>query len=147
MTEFDGQKPEEQQLNTRPDEDPFQAFVAKQIAKVVEMSQPPHPQFQPTRVTEIEINTQNQQAAFILFEQIDVDAFTGDQFRYSVWIMEAKQDPQRIYEDHAYIRSSVSLLTGSTGRDCRLHSLSLKGDLITVQNAAGQTLNLGKESI
>lgn len=140
MTEIDGQKLE-QQLNTQPVGDPFQTFVKEQMDKVVEICQHPHPLFQPTRVTEVEIDPKNQHAALILFEQIDVDAFAGDQFRYSLWTIIAEQTAQRIYEDHAYIRETINMLTGSRGRDCSLYGLSLKEGQVSVQNAAGQTLN------
>jgi hypothetical protein len=108
-----------------------------------------HPLYKPTEIKEFKIDYQSGKAAFILFEQIDTDRCTpegegwlGNQYRYSVWLVDAGKTPKQLYEDHGYIRKSVSHLTGSKGRDPMIGISSLDKDKIKLRNAEEKTIEL-----
>jgi hypothetical protein len=120
---------------------------AKQaMVKVVENHQHNHPLYEPTHVVESVIDAARKIAVFILFEQIDTDrlaeygeGWLGGQFRYSLWVMKAGQEPKQLYEDHAYIRPrSKSELTGTRGRDCALKNLRIEKNKIKVLHPEGE---------
>lgn len=120
---------------------------AKQaMVKVVESHQHNHPLYKPTVVKESVIDEERKVAAFILFEQIDSDrgsgngeGWLGDQFRYSLWVMKTGQEPEPLFEDHAYVRSrSKNTLTGTRGQDCTLKNLRLEGKKIKVSHPKGE---------
>jgi hypothetical protein len=115
--------------------DQFEKRVKEGMGEVVKTHQHNHPLYKPTHLTDCIIDSQNKRAAFVLFEQIDTDRCTpegegwlGDQYRYSVWYVEGDKEPRRLYEDHSYIRKTVSALTGSRGRDPRIDLEELKDD-------------------
>lgn len=123
------------------------AEQAKQaMVKVVENHRHEHPLYKSTVVKESVIDEDRKIAAFVLFEQIDTDRCTehgdgwlGDQFRYSLWVLKAGEEPRRLYEDYAYIRPrSKSELTGTRGRDCMLKNLRIDGDTIKVSHPEGE---------
>lgn len=124
----------------------FERKVEEAKAKVVQAHRHNHPLYKPTRITESVIDAERQIAAWILFEQIDTDrghqdceGWLGDQFRYSLWVMEADADPQQIHEDHDYIRpSSVSALTGTRGRDCTISNLRIEDGTVYVTGMEGE---------
>jgi len=67
------------------------------------------------------------------------EGWLGDQFRYSLWVMKAGQEPKQLYEDHAYIRPrSKSELTGTRGRDCALKNLRIEKNKIKVLHPEGE---------
>jgi hypothetical protein len=91
-----------------------------------------HPLYRDTCIHSQLIDNTKGIGAWVLFEQIDTDRCTaegegwlGDQYRYSVWYMEKDKEAKMLHEDHAYIRRSVSQLTGSRGRDCSIDLVSL----------------------
>jgi hypothetical protein len=55
----------------------------------------------------------------------DSEGWLGDQYRFSVWYINGTQEPRQLFEDHAYIRKTVSQLTDSVGRDAAIHLESL----------------------
>lgn len=128
-------------------EDPvsFTEQAKQTMVKVVESHRHDHPLYKPTVVKESVIDEERGIAAFILFEQIDTDrvskhgeGWLGDQFRYSLWVMKDDEEPQQIYEDHAYIRPRTkSRLTETRGRDCSLKDLQLEGDTVKVLHPEG----------
>lgn len=118
----------------------FEAKVNKLMDEMVESHQHNHPLYADTRIQNSIVDAENQMAAFVLFEQIDTDRCTpeghgwkGDQFRYSLWVIEGDSEPNQLYEDHAYIRQSKSALTNSRGRDCSIHLNELLEDGVMVQ--------------
>ena len=108
----------------------------------------PLPIYQSSRIVEYVIDAKRMIASWILFEQIDSDrgsedgnGWLGDQFRYSLWLMQGEKAPVRLYEDHAYLRPhSRSGLTGTRGRDCSLKKLRLEGDNIIVSHPEGERI-------
>ena len=117
----------------------FERQTSAAMDKVVKDNQWNHPLYKPARITQSVVDNERQLAAFILFEQIDTDrlseegeGYLGDQYRYSVWTIKGSEAPQRIYEDHAYIRPrSKSGLTGTRGVDCTIKELKLGTAAIT----------------
>lgn len=127
----------------------FRTQALKAMEDCERMHQHNHPLFKPTRIEEYKIDTVSLVASWILFEQIDTDRLSqesegwlGDQFRYSVWVMEKDLKATQLYEDHDYWRPrTVSALTDSRGRDCSLRQLKLGWDKITVlKGEDGSTL-------
>jgi len=123
------------------------AEQTKQVmVKVVESYRHNHPLYKPTVVKESVIDEDRKVAVFILFEQIDTDRLSehgegwlGDQFRYSLWVIKGGQEPEQLYEDHAYIRPrSKSELTGTRGQDCTLKNLRLEDAKIKVSHPKGE---------
>jgi hypothetical protein len=110
----------------------FEDSVKKAMDECVKDHQHNHPLYQETRINGQIIDKGKGIAAWVLFEQIDTDRCTpegdgwlGDQYRYSVWYMEKGKEAKMLHEDHAYLRRSVSQLTGSRGRDCSIDLVSL----------------------
>jgi hypothetical protein len=96
----------------------FEQYVEKEMDRVVKSYKKYHPEYQQTQICQSIIDKENNRAAFVLFEQIDIDAWLGNQFRYSVWIMQGENKSERIYEDHAYSKSMVTFLDqDGKGRD------------------------------
>lgn len=108
----------------------------------------PLPVYQSPRIVEYVIDAKRMIAAWILFEQIDSDrgsedgnGWLGDQFRYSLWLMQSEKTPVRLYEDHAYLRPhSRSGLTGTRGRDCSLKKLRLENNSLIVSHPEGERI-------
>ena len=105
----------------------FEEYVKQAMEEVIKSHQHNHPLYQETRIEKSLIDPEKKIAAFVLFEQIDTDRCTeygdgwlGDQYRYSVWYIKRNEKPKQLYEDHAYLRRSVSGLTGTRGRDPRI---------------------------
>jgi hypothetical protein len=120
----------------------FEDHVEQAMKEVVDAHQHNHPLYRPTVIHKGPIyDEENQRAAFVLFEQIDTDRCTpqgegwlGDQYRYSVWVVEGDKKPRQLYEDHAYIRRwSKSELTGTRGRDASITLLELLPDAVLVE--------------
>ncbi|RMF55768.1 hypothetical protein D6745_01190 [Candidatus Woesearchaeota archaeon] len=139
-------------------ESEFERKVKEAMDNVVRTHQHDHPLYQETRIHHQIIDSENERAAFVLFEQIDTDRCTpegegwlGDQYRYSVWYVEGNNAPRMIYEDHAWIRNSVSALTGSRGRDASISLCELLEDgviaEITPEGAEGGTFAKTKVKI
>jgi len=110
----------------------FANSVKELMDKCVKNHQHHHPLYRETCIHQHIIDEEKKIAAWVLFEQIDTDRCTseddgwlGDQYRYSVWYTADEKEPKQLYEDHAYIRKSVSALTGSRGRDCSIDLVSL----------------------
>jgi len=129
----------------------FKDKVKKAMEELVKAHQHNHPLYQKTDIKESIIDENNKKAAFVLFEQIDTDRCTpesegwlGDQYRYSIWFMEEGKNPNRLYEDHAYIRKSISGLTNSRGRDCSIKLEGIIGESIIAYISSGDTTP-GKE--
>jgi len=69
-----------------------------------------HPLFRGTEAYNLVIDKKNKRAAFILQEHIDTDRITegdrgsrGDQYRYSVWVIEGKKKPEMVFSDTEWI--------------------------------------------
>jgi hypothetical protein len=125
----------------------FLTEVKKRMNEVVGNHQHNHPLYKPTEISEFKIDYNNNQAAFVLFEQIDTDRCTpegegwlGDQYRYSVWHIKQGKKPEQMYENHAYIRRTVSALTGTKGRDPVIKNLELSKDKIEAIDGEGNGL-------
>jgi len=110
----------------------FEDSVKKAMDECVKDHKHNHPLYKDTSIHGQMIDEGKGIAAWVLFEQIDTDRCTpegdgwlGDQYRYSVWYMEKGKEAKMLHEDHAYIRRSVSQLTGSRGRDCSIDLVSL----------------------
>ncbi len=136
----------------------YSKSIEEKIKKVVSEHKHEHPLYQETEITASLINEDKRIAAFVLFEQIDTDRTTqdgngwlGDQYRYSVWYIENDQEPKRIFEDHDYLRKTVSTYTKSRGRDVSINLLGLEEDGILVEitpkNANGGTFTKTKVKI
>ena len=113
----------------------FQDQVMKSVLEVVKSHQHDHPMYRETAAERCIIDEKSCRAAFVLFEQIDTDrgspdasGWLGDQYRYSLWHMKEGEQPKQLYEDHAWIRNSVSTLTGTKGRDCQIYLDELVDD-------------------
>jgi len=66
----------------------------------------------------------------------------GDQYRYSVWLINGSEVPKRIFEDHAYIRPrSIYSMTGTRGVDCTIKDLTWGAETITVNHSMDRRLN------
>ena len=71
------------------------------------------------------------------------EGWLGDQFRYSIWYKEKAKEPQRLYEDHSYIRPRTpSQLTGTIGRDPVIKHLKLEKDKIKAIDGQGKELEI-----
>jgi hypothetical protein len=124
----------------------FTEKVKQKMVKTVESHKHDHPLYKPTVIKEFVIDEKRKIAVFILFEQIDTDRCTehsegylGNQFRFSLWLIKNSQEPEQLFEDHAYIRPrSKSELTGTRGRACTLKDLSLEGKMIKVNHFSGE---------
>lgn len=137
------------QMNKEPKSEPiqkmdFETSVKQKMEECVKDHKRNHPLYQDPHIAGSKIDKEKKVAAWVLFEQIDTDRCTaegegwlGDQFRYSVWVMKQGSEPERLYEDHAWKRMSVSQLTGSRGRDCRIHLVELtdKGPVVEITPA------------
>ena len=110
----------------------FTKTVEKAMNECAEEHVHNHPLYQPTSVHKSIIDEKRGIAAWVLFEQIDTDrctpdgeGFLGDQYRYSVWLMKDGGKPTQLFEDHSYIRRSISGLTNKRGRDPQIDLIEL----------------------
>ena len=118
----------------------FEEYVKDLMEETIKNNQHIHPLYKPTSIKEHIIDAENKRAAFVLFEQIDTDRCTGDgsgwlgdQFRHTIWYLDQNSKPKQIYEDHAYLRKTVSELTNSMGRDTEIHIEQLLADGVIAQ--------------
>lgn len=120
----------------------FSEYAGRVMREWVEAHQPTNPMYERTRVEESIVGESHGKAFWIGFEQIDADHSTpsasgwlGDQFRYSVWALGREGNPRLVYEDHAWIRSQKSGLTGTRGRPCVIRGLRVEGAKIAALHA------------
>lgn len=107
-------------------ENNFEEQVENAMREVVEKHQHHHPQYKPTEIVSKKLDVQNGRAAFVLFEQIDVEGLAfpiaghgGDQYRYSLWYIENGKKPRQIYKNCAWTGGRYG------DKDCRIDILGL----------------------
>ena len=117
----------------------FAKAAEKMMQECVEQHTHNHPLYQPTSVHKSIIDEERKIAVWVLFEQIDTDRCTpegegwlGDQYRYSVWLMKEGGKPTQLFEDHSYLRRSISALTNKKGRDSQIDLIELAEDGIII---------------
>lgn len=117
----------------------FAKIAENEMIKCVEQHATNHTLYRPTCIHKSIIDEKRGIAVWVLFEQIDTDRCTpegsgwlGDQYRYSVWLLKEGETPAQLFEDHSYLRSTVSGLTNSRGRDPEIDLISLEEDGIMI---------------
>tara|TARA_Y100000310_G_C20510338_1_gene728509 strand:+ start:216 stop:980 length:765 start_codon:yes stop_codon:yes gene_type:complete len=83
----------------------FETHVQETMEEKVKSSPFSHPQYKSANIRGQLIDPESQRAAFVLFEQIDVDNYGwhAGQYRHSVWYIEGETDARQLHEDHAYL--------------------------------------------
>jgi hypothetical protein len=120
----------------------FADVVKEVMNQCVQQHQHNHPLYRETSIHQHIIDEKRKIAAWVLFEQIDTDRCTniendhgwlGDEYKYSVWYMKEGKEAEQLYSDHAWIRKSISALTGSRGRDCQINLVRIEDDGIIAE--------------
>jgi|TARA_Y100000310_G_scaffold339470_1_gene432197 hypothetical protein len=110
----------------------FETHVQETMEDKVRSSPFSHPQYKPANIRSQHIDEERQRAAFVLFEQIDVDNFGwhAGQYRHSVWYVEGEADARQLYEDHAYLSvdGRRSPITNTLGRSSEIDLYELVED-------------------
>lgn len=116
----------------------FEKRIQEEMDKCVQTHLHNHPLFtRQTHVCDSMIDSDRKVAAWILFEQIDTDRCTregsgwlGDQYRYSLWVVDGKKEPRRVTEDHAYNKD----------RGCDIRGLRIFGVKVYATNWKGEDI-------
>ena len=107
----------------------FNREVAVKIEQLCQRFERPLP-YAATESTELAVDAERGQAAFILFEQVDRDpAWSGNQYRYSLWKIESGKDPECVHEDHAYEREGNPEIKNLRFEDGSARVVGRKGEL------------------
>jgi len=125
---------------SKKEKEEFESHAKAEMERVAKDNQHNHPLFkEQTGLREHIIDYVSKVAAFILFEQIDTDRCTmegsgwcGDQFRYSIWIINGNNRADRVHEDHAYNKDRGCDIRGLRIFDGKVFATNWKGEEITI---------------
>ena len=114
----------------------FEKRIQEEMEKCVQTHLHHHPLFtRQTHICDSKIDSDRQVAAWILFEQIDTDRCTpegsgwlGDQYRYSLWVVDGKQEPRQVTEDHAYSKDRGCDIRGLRIFNGKVYATNWKGE-------------------
>ena len=123
----------------------FKAEVDKAMDECIDGHRHNHPDYRETRIDQSKIDYTGGIAAWVLFEQIDKCAWTGNQYRYSLWTMKKDGEPKRVYEDHAYVREDVPSGSEWKGRFCEIRNPVISDNKVKVTAPDGKVLEFGIE--
>lgn len=132
-------QPKKKTVKVDPEEkEVFEKRIQEEMEKCVQSHLHHHPLFtQQTHICASKVDGDRKVAAWILFEQIDTDRCTphgsgwlGDQYRYSLWIVDGKKAPRQVTEDHAY----------NNDRGCDIRGLRIFGGKVFATNYKGNEM-------
>lgn len=85
-------------------------------------------------ITKQILDIANTRAVFVLREHIDLDPGSlGEQWRYSVWLVEGVAPPRQLFEDHAFYRTDVPRGHCFAGRDPSIGLIELRADAVVIE--------------